>query len=38
MHNKAKVSQGNNKPEIVLHYNKTEGRVVAMDQMVHAFT
>ena len=35
MHNKAKVSQDNNKPEIVHHY---KGGVVAMEQMVHAFT
>ena len=28
MHNKAKLSQDNNEPEIVLHYNKTKGRVV----------
>ena len=26
--NKAKLSQDNNEPEIVLHYNKTKGRVV----------
>ena len=38
MHNRTKLSQDNNTPEIVLHYNKTTGRVVAMDQMVHAFT
>ena len=28
MHNKAKLSQDNNEPEIVLQYNKTKGRVV----------
>ena len=33
----AKVSQDKNKPKIILQYNKTKGRVVAMDQMVHAF-
>ncbi|KAK3765295.1 hypothetical protein RRG08_013264 [Elysia crispata] len=39
MHSKAEiVAEKNNKPEMVLAYNKTKGGVDAMDQMAHAFT
>ena len=39
MHSKAEiVAEKNNKPKMVLAYNKTKGGVDAMDQMAHAFT